>query len=51
MIQKLGYDIQFEIPAPVTMVALLNVRLRIAARYRVSGTNKPSGPLPIDSVA
>jgi transglutaminase-like putative cysteine protease len=25
MIQKLGYDIQFEIPAPVTMVALLNV--------------------------
>jgi transglutaminase-like putative cysteine protease len=25
MVQRLGYDIQFEIPAPVTMVTLLNV--------------------------
>jgi hypothetical protein len=30
-------------------VALPAVGLCIAARYRVSGTNKPSGPLPIVS--
>ncbi len=36
MILRLGYDIQFEIPSPVAMVALLNAHLSRVADLRDS---------------
>ena len=49
MILRLGYDIQFEIPAPVTMVALLNVHPSRVADLRAPDEVRASPELPMES--
>jgi len=48
MILRLGYDIQFEIPAPVTIVALLNVHPSRSANLRAPDELQVEPALPVE---
>jgi transglutaminase-like putative cysteine protease len=49
MILRLGYDIQFEIPAPVAMVALLNVHPSRVADLRAPDELRVEPETPVES--
>jgi hypothetical protein len=49
MILRLGYDIEFEIPAPVAMVALLNVHPSRIAELRTPDELAVEPVMPVES--
>jgi transglutaminase-like putative cysteine protease len=49
MVQRLGYDIQFQIPAPVAMVALLNVHPSRVADLRAPDQLRAEPALPMEN--